>query len=51
MSTKRHLDEVGDVGGKLLDDGLIKALHVLQQALVLLGDEVDGHTCGIGFRE
>mmetsp|Transcript_5005 Transcript_5005/g.12711 ORF Transcript_5005/g.12711 Transcript_5005/m.12711 type:complete len:378 (+) Transcript_5005:516-1649(+) len=41
---KRHLDEVSDVGGELLDDGLVEALHVLQQALVLLGNEVDGHT-------
>mmetsp|Transcript_14963 Transcript_14963/g.63040 ORF Transcript_14963/g.63040 Transcript_14963/m.63040 type:complete len:453 (-) Transcript_14963:61-1419(-) len=41
---KRYLDEVGDVGGELLDDGLVEALHVLEEALVILGDEVDGHT-------
>ena len=41
---KRYLDEVGDVGGELLDDGLVEALHVLEEALVILGDKVDGHT-------
>ena len=38
------LDEVGHVGGQLLDDGVVEALHVLQDALVLLGHKVDGHS-------
>ena len=38
-----HLDEVGDVGGQLLHHGVVEALDVLQHALVVLADEVDGH--------
>ena len=38
------LDEIGDVGGELLDDGLVEPLHVLEETFVILGDKVDGHT-------
>ena len=37
------LDEVGNVGGQLLNHGVVEALDVLQHALVILADEVDGH--------
>ena len=37
-------DEVSHIGGELLNDGVVEALDVLQQALVLLGHKVDGHS-------
>ena len=36
------LDEIGHIGGQLLNGGVVEALHILQQPLVVLGDEVDG---------
>lgn len=41
---RRRSDEVGHVGRELLDDGVVEALDVLQEALVLLGHKVDGHS-------
>ena len=38
------LDEVGNVGRQLLNHGVVEALDVLKHPLVILADEVDGHT-------
>lgn len=38
------LHEIGHVGGHLLDLGVVERLNVVQRALVVLGDEVDGHS-------
>lgn len=40
----RCLDELSDVGGHLLDLGLVVVGDVLEVADVVLGDKVDGHT-------
>jgi len=38
------LDEIGDVGGKLLDDRLVETLDVLEETFVFGGNKVDGDT-------
>ena len=40
----RCLDEVGDVHGHLVDAGVVELLDVVEGALVVVGDEVDGHS-------
>lgn len=37
LSSVARLDEVGDVGGQLLNHGVVEALDVLHHALVVLG--------------
>ena len=39
-----HSDEISNVGRQLLDSRVVEALDVLEHALVLLRDEVDGDT-------
>ena len=38
------LDEIGDVGGKFLDDRLVETLDVLEETFVFGGNKVDGNT-------
>ena len=38
------LDEIGDVGGKFLDDRLVETLDVLEETFVFGGNKVDGDT-------
>lgn len=38
------LHEIGHVGGHLLNLGVVERLDVVQRTLVVLGDEVDGHS-------
>mmetsp|Transcript_22784 Transcript_22784/g.54534 ORF Transcript_22784/g.54534 Transcript_22784/m.54534 type:complete len:262 (+) Transcript_22784:284-1069(+) len=40
----KGLDEVSNVCGELLDGGVVELLDVLQHAIVVQGDEVDGNT-------
>lgn len=44
VSLDQFLHEIGHVGGHLLDFGVVERLNVVQRALVVLRDEVDGHT-------
>ena len=37
------LDEIGDVGGKFLDDRLVETLDVLEETFVFGGNKVDGN--------
>ena len=37
------VDEIGDVGGKLLDDRLVDTVEVLEDTVVFGGEEFDGN--------
>lgn len=39
-----RLDEVSHVVGHFLDSSVVERLNVIQRTLVVLGDEVDGHS-------